>query len=292
MKTVGFQVKHDRYNSGIKIDYVSNLNRGYKGTVLDTGSSTLAMPFKPSQKIMNAILEILNRNTQQFGMHFSFIKDSSRNYDYILSINNRIAFEGNEYYNIMNRYQEYFPYITMIWKTDDNYDFEFKIPFTQYLLYKNGHICLDLFGDTQSVLVGSNVMVNKFMIYDITNMKLGITHFNCDTILNHINNIPPHNISHKNHSKPIYSKKWSKYKSRLIMTNDFSDINYLINDFVLIGTIILLCLTLIIYNKCYAKKLTLKQIIIICGLAVFCSLYVITKMLNVFNNFTNTLTEN
>merc|ERR1712129_33420 len=37
-------------------------------------------------------------------------------------------------------------------------------------------------GDTESILVGSNSMTNKFMLYDRTNMKLGVANINCDQL--------------------------------------------------------------------------------------------------------------
>ena len=51
-----------------------------------------------------------------------------------------------------------------------------------YLVHKKNKICFDLFGDTPSILIGSNVMVNKIMIYDRELNKLGISDFNCDLL--------------------------------------------------------------------------------------------------------------
>merc|ERR1712087_797668 len=59
----------------------------------------------------------------------------------------------------------------------------FSVPVDRYLLFKSRRICLDLFGDTPSLLIGSNVMVNKLLIYDRDTMKLGVADLDCDSLL-------------------------------------------------------------------------------------------------------------
>ena len=66
---------------------------------------------------------------------------------------------------------------------------ELRIPPKRYLLYKNERICLDLFGDTPSILVGSNVMIDYFFIYDRENNRVGIVSMNCDALVTQTDNI-------------------------------------------------------------------------------------------------------
>eukprot|EP01084_Bolivina_argentea_P163859 284979_1 len=194
VKTIGFTVKYNNNNNNnnndqqiqneqneqnIKINYQSNINSGYHGSVIDTGSSTLSMPRKPSQDIMNGVLKLVNAKTIKTNDKFEWTKDITKNYDFFLQWNGKKIFDDNDWKLFTDKYMNIFPDIVMIW--DDNLNFE--IPPQTYLLFKKPHICLDLFGDTPSILVGSNVMINKFMIYDRQNMKLGVANINCDTLL-------------------------------------------------------------------------------------------------------------
>jgi len=190
VKTVGFTVRYNGSTEsvegeerGVPIQYVSNINAGYHGSVIDTGSSTLSMPRKPSQEIMTAILKLVRQKiTDQ--QKFEWTKDMTKNYDFFLEWNGKNTFDEKEWSLFNEKYIQYFPDIVMIWNKEENaQNLEFTIPVQRYLFFKSGHICLDLFGDTPSILVGSNVMINKFMIYDRENMKLGVANIDCDHLL-------------------------------------------------------------------------------------------------------------
>ena len=171
----------------VDVEYKSNINSGYHGSVIDTGSSTLSMPRKPSQDIMNGILKLVHTKVDKNTNKFEWTKDITKNYDFFLQWNGKKTISPEEWKIFKNEYMKYFPDIIMLWMGMENEDknnaLKFRIPVDRYLLYKKPHLCLDLFGDTPSILVGSNVMVNKFMIYDREAMKLGVADINCDSLL-------------------------------------------------------------------------------------------------------------
>jgi len=173
-----------RRQKQIDVAYTSNVGSGYHGSVLDTGSSTLSMPRAPAQNIMKALLEIVN----QIDTHrFEWSKDPTKNYDFFLQWNDKKVFNDEEWTQFQRELLPHFPDIVMLWKSDSESKsaapLRFVVPAAQYLLFKAHHICLDLFGDTPSILVGSNVMINKFMIYDREHMKIGVADIDCDSLL-------------------------------------------------------------------------------------------------------------
>ena len=105
----------------------------------------------------------------------------SRQYDFFLTWNGKTDFNEIEWQRFRDGMDEYFPDLVMLWRGEQQgKPLEFRISSRQYLLFKKGKICLDLFGDTPSLLVGSNVMINKFMVYDRENKKLGVAEMDCD----------------------------------------------------------------------------------------------------------------
>ena len=199
VKTVGFTVvfnentpkngmdmasTNDNDIKPIDVNYQSDIRNGYHGSVIDTGSSTLSMPRKPSKDIMDAILKLVHTKIDKNVNKFEWTKDITKNYDFFLQWNGKKTMGDDDWIKFKNEFIKYFPDIIMLWNGEDGKDaLKFTIPVERYLLFKKPHICLDLFGDTPSILVGSNVMVNKFMIYDREKMKLGVADINCDALL-------------------------------------------------------------------------------------------------------------
>merc|ERR1719361_2683880 len=100
---------------------------------------------------------------------FKWVPDRSRQYDFFFAWNEKTKFTKKEWHKFVDQMDEYFPDLIMLWQGDKNSNgksLEFRISSSQYLLFKKGRICLDLFGDTPSLLVGSNLMTQKFMLYD------------------------------------------------------------------------------------------------------------------------------
>eukprot|EP01083_Nonionella_stella_P091056 254484_1 len=186
VNTTGFVVRqNNRQNNGsIAVNYTSDPLIGYHGSVVDTGSSTLSMPRKPAEEIKNAISQLANAALGEEHA-FEWEKDGTKHYDYLLKWNGKTTFDDAEWKQFSDEFMKFFPDIVMLWKGDavESRPLEFSVPVQRYLLYKTQQICLDIFGDTPSVLVGSNVMVNKFMIYDQENMKLGVADVNCDALV-------------------------------------------------------------------------------------------------------------
>eukprot|EP01084_Bolivina_argentea_P291925 501779_1 len=191
VKTVGFTVRRQQSTQSVQneddmvtVNYASNLKSGYHGSVIDTGSSTLSMPRKASSEIMNAILKLVSVDDK-----FEWVADGTKNYDYFLKWNGKLIFTNEDWKRFSEEKMKYFADIVMLWQGDGNEaePLEFSIPVQTYLLYKKPHVCLDLFGDTPSILVGSNVMTNKFMIYDRDKMKLGVADIDCDALVTHSN---------------------------------------------------------------------------------------------------------
>merc|ERR1712204_153569 len=92
---------------------------------------------------------------------------------------------GNEqeWLTFVDEMDVFFPDLVILWRGEPGMEpLEFRIDSRQYFQFKKERICLDLFGDTESILVGSNSMTNKFMLYDRTNMKLGVANINCDQL--------------------------------------------------------------------------------------------------------------
>eukprot|EP00483_Globobulimina_turgida_P003138 UN03143 len=114
------------------------------------------MPRAPSQDLMNAILKLVHSRTHD---KFEWTKDITKNYDFFLLWNGQKIFDDNDWKLLREKYVNIFPDIVMLWD-GEGVPLEFAIPFERYLLFKKPHICLDLFGDTPSILAGSNVTVN------------------------------------------------------------------------------------------------------------------------------------
>jgi len=175
----------------VTVQYVSSIKSGYHGSVLDTGSSTLSMPRRPSKEIMAGILKLVNAKIGN-GSLFAWTADKTKNYDFFLMVEGRALFSKEEFDRIHAQYLRFFPDLIMFWNGDGaNANAEplrFSVPVDRYLLFKSNRICLDLFGDTPSLLIGSNVMVNKLIIYDRDQMRLGVADIDCDHLL--IDNVP------------------------------------------------------------------------------------------------------
>jgi len=192
-KTVGFTVEYTDEQGAtknaqdvVRVQYESNINSGYHGSVIDTGSSTLSMPARPSKELMDGILKLVHSKIDSNKHKFKWVKDMTKNYDYFLEWNDNKSVDKERWKVFETEVKQYFPDMVMLWSADGNggQPLRFTIGVDRYLLFKPPHICLDLFGDTPSILVGSNVMVNKFMIYDRETMKLGVANFDCDSLLN------------------------------------------------------------------------------------------------------------
>ena len=175
----------------VTVQYVSSIKSGYHGSVLDTGSSTLSMPRRPSKEIMAGILKLVNAKIGN-GSLFAWTADKTKNYDFFLMVEGRALFSKEEFDRIHAQYLRFFPDLIMFWNGDganaNKEPLRFSVPVDRYLLFKSNRICLDLFGDTPSLLIGSNVMVNKLIIYDRDQMRLGVADIDCDHLL--IDNVP------------------------------------------------------------------------------------------------------
>jgi len=171
----------------VTVKYESSTSSGYHGSVLDTGSSTLSMPRRPSKEIMAGILKMANTKIGN-GSLFSWTPDRTKNYDFFLMIGGRALFSKTEFERFHAEYLRFFPDVVMFWNGDgakaNREPLRFSVPVDRYLFFKSNRICLDLFGDTPSLLIGSNVMVNKLMIYDRHQMRLGVADMDCDAVLN------------------------------------------------------------------------------------------------------------
>eukprot|EP01084_Bolivina_argentea_P024314 45315_1 len=182
VKTIGFKVEmnsntiHSDTTESIDIQYMSNIQSGYHGTVLDTGSSTLSVPANVASKIRDGVLSLVHSNVMLNGNRFEWQTDNTGSYDYVLKWNGQIKFDQDKWNDFIENYMQLFPDIVMLWDADSVSEepVEFRVQPAQYLLFKSSYICLDLFGDVQSVLVGSNVMINKLIVYDVQNMRLGV----------------------------------------------------------------------------------------------------------------------
>ncbi|ETO19265.1 hypothetical protein RFI_17965, partial [Reticulomyxa filosa] len=233
VKTVGFRIEkigadattsagdngQDIQNSSSLIPYNENLDVGYHGTVLDTGSSTLSMPRKTANELVESIMQYSG---------YSYYEDKDKVYDYCLrSKSGQIEYTESDWKYFLQHEIMKFPLLFMLWEggeqrtsmdpffqlekakkkffqqrkgkrrmatqqqqqqeidseTNNNGRLEIRIPPSQYLFHKHHKICIDLFGDTPSILVGSNVMADKFFIYDRDTMRLGVADFPCDELV-------------------------------------------------------------------------------------------------------------
>ena len=155
----------------IRVQYTSSLNSGYHGSVLDTGSSTLSMPRRPSKEIMAAILKLVNGKMGNGSVPlFKWIADRTKNYDYFLQIGGRSLFSKEEFDKMHSRFIRFFPDIIMYWNGDGAKANKQPLPFTvsvdRYLLFKSNRICLDLFGVDQHLQTGENLQNLKILGLD------------------------------------------------------------------------------------------------------------------------------
>jgi len=241
------------------ISYHDNLNGGYHGTVMDTGTTTIAMPRDSAQQIMKYISEISG---------YEFIKDNTKVYDYCIK---------DKYKNIKdsdwNKFKQdelnKFPLLVMLWDSfnSSQLPLHYNILPIRYLVYKRNSICLDIFGDTPSILVGSNQMVNKFIIYDREQNVIGVSDFDCDSIINQASNHLNHennNDKNKDTIQPIDNDIVIANMPPLIDgRQNVNNVPYVFNvnnKFLLIQFMIILMIGLIIYKYIERKRRKEKEL--------------------------------
>ena len=111
---VGGVLNHDK----IHVRYTTNERAGYRGTVIDTGSSTLSMPRAPSKEIIAGILKLVHATIKKQGRSdtFEWVADRSKQYDFHLVWNGRSTFDQEGWQGFVDEVDQYFPYLVMLWR--------------------------------------------------------------------------------------------------------------------------------------------------------------------------------